>query len=235
MKRLVNAEPRLINVQPCGRDGTPRWAALHQAAFGGSVDAVQFLLEHGADVNAKTKDGQVPLDVSKKEPVRVLLRKASAQARPPMLRKSSSDLIPTPIRSSVASTAAFVPPSCDSSGRLGKKKAKSAQSKVVGRKAMKAASKSKVAKGKRGKALVYKGSFEKTVGGLTKCQLARSKTGKIVSKKMQARGNAAYAHIKCWVESMVKARAELGLSGFVAVRKGSPLYAKTMDIYRSCK
>jgi len=40
VKRHINANPLLVNVQPC-----LRWSALHQAAFGGSGDAVRFLLK----------------------------------------------------------------------------------------------------------------------------------------------------------------------------------------------
>jgi len=53
VKRHISANPLLVNVQPCGRDGTLRWSALHQAAFSGSADAVRFLLEHKAAIDAK--------------------------------------------------------------------------------------------------------------------------------------------------------------------------------------
>merc|ERR1712113_68468 len=89
VKRCVGANPAFVNVQPCGRDGTMRWSALHQAAFGGSADAVQFLLQHGAALDAKTCDGQTPMDVAKNKHVRAVLRS---------LRR-----VPTPLRAIVAS------------------------------------------------------------------------------------------------------------------------------------
>jgi len=60
IKRLVNATPQIVNVQPC-----QRWSALHQAAASGDVDIVKFLLDHGALTDVTTKDGDTPADVSK--------------------------------------------------------------------------------------------------------------------------------------------------------------------------
>lgn len=94
-------------------------------------------------------------------------------------------------------------------------------------------SKSKIAKGKRAKTLVYTGKFQKTVGGLTKDKLAKNSKGKIVSKRLQAHGKKAFANISRWVEAFLEARAELGLTGFVAIKTGSPLYAKTMKLYKA--
>jgi len=206
VKRQINANPLLVNVQPCGRDGTPRWSALHQAAFGGSCDSVRFLLEYKADIHAKTNDGQTPLDVAKSEQVRAILRGISAE--PAGLRK-----VATPLRA--------------------RAKASVAKKKVAATMKAKKRRNVKIAKGKYAKALVFNGKFVKTVGGLTRDHLVKNKAGKVVSKRLQSRGKQAYVNIKSWVESMMKARAELGLSGFVAVKKGSPLHAKTMDLYRS--
>merc|ERR1719310_57536 len=103
-------------------------------------------------------------------------------------------------------------------------KAKPAGPKVM--KTMKV-TKSKIAKGKKAKSLVWKGKFERTAGGLTKSHLRKSKSGKIVSINMQKRGEASFGKIKGWVDAFMKARAELGLKGFVAIKKGTPLYEKT--------
>merc|ERR1712032_889017 len=85
-------------------------------------------------------------------------------------------------------------------------------------KAMKSKKGSKVAKGKIMRAAVFSGRKEKTYTGLTKADLTRSKTrGKIVGKK-------AYMNIKPWVEATQKARKQLGLKGFVPIKKGSALY-----------
>merc|ERR1712056_153643 len=97
----------------------------------------------------------------------------------------------------------------------------------------KKAKKAIVAKGRRGKQLVYKGRFVKTAGGLTKDALTKSKAGKIVSKKLQAHGKRSYANIRSWVEAFMKARIELKLRGFVAAKKGSLLYDKTRMLYQS--
>merc|ERR1712046_375979 len=97
--------------------------------------------------------------------------------------------------------------------------------------AMKAKKISIIAKGKRAKASVWLGGKEKTVGGLKKSDLMKSKSGKLVSKKMHAAGKKAYQHIKGWTVAVQKARKELGVKGFVAVKKGTPLYNKAKEIY----
>merc|ERR1711937_147855 len=100
-------------------------------------------------------------------------------------------------------------------------------------KAMKAMKVSKIAKGKRAKSQVFRGTKEKTEGGLTKSDLVKSTTGKIVSKKMQAKGKALYAKYgKKWNTAVQQARKALGLKGFVAVKKGTPLYTKAKALAR---
>merc|ERR1712050_216831 len=91
----------------------------------------------------------------------------------------------------------------------------------MGKKAMKV---SKIAKGKLAKAAVFRGGKGKTASGLSKPDLIKSKRGKIVSKKSSAAGKKAYANIKGWTAAVQKAKKELGLKGFVAVKKGTPLY-----------
>merc|ERR1712224_556045 len=104
----------------------------------------------------------------------------------------------------------------------------------MGMKAMKAMKKkavSKVAKGRFAKSVVFRGTKAETVGGLTKSDLVENKRGKIVSKKSLAAGKKAYANIKGWTTAVQKARKALGVKGFVAVKKGSPLYKKAMEFY----
>merc|ERR1712199_49737 len=98
-------------------------------------------------------------------------------------------------------------------------------------KAMKAKKISIIAKGKRAKASVWLGGKEKTVGGLKKSDLMKSKTGKLVSKKAHAAGKKAYANIKGWTVAVQKARKALNVKGFVAVKKGSPLYKKAKEFF----
>lgn len=217
VKRLSNANPLLVNVQPCGQAGA-RWSALHQAAFGGSADAVRFLLEHKAAVDVKTKEGQTPLDVAKTDSLRAILGGAPAS--------HAVIEVPTPFRARTrAVTGGKV-------AAVARKKA-AVLMKVMKAMKVKTTRSAKIAKGKYAKMIVYKGEFVKTVGGLSADDLMKNMAGKVVSKRMQARGKQAYANIKPWVEAMMKARIELGLSGFVAVRKGSPLHAKTLELYRS--
>ena len=59
VKAMIEAEPRLVNVQPSGR-----WSALHQAAASGEREVVEWLLSKGADRAAKNRDGQTPLQVA---------------------------------------------------------------------------------------------------------------------------------------------------------------------------
>ena len=99
-------------------------------------------------------------------------------------------------------------------------------------KAMKAMKRvSKFAKGKMAKSVVFRGNKEATLSGLTKANLMRNKNGKIVSKKASANGKKAYARIKGWTMAVAKARKALGVKGFVAVKKGTPLYKKAKEFY----
>ena len=100
--------------------------------------------------------------------------------------------------------------------------------KAMRRRAMK---KSVIAKGKLAKLCVFRGSFAKTQGGLKKTDLIKSKTGKIVSRKSSVAGKKAYANIKGWTTAVQKARKALGVKGFQAVKKGSPLYKKAKELY----
>merc|ERR1712032_302654 len=61
-------------------------------------------------------------------------------------------------------------------------------------KVMKAKKVSKIAKGKHMRAVVFSGSKEKTKTGLTKSDLIRNKSGKIVSRKASAAGKKRCEH-----------------------------------------
>merc|ERR1712038_321536 len=88
-------------------------------------------------------------------------------------------------------------------------------------KAMKVKKVSVIAKGKRAKLAVFSGKKAKTVGGLTKATLTKSKSGKIVSKSRSAEG-------KKWCDATRQARKQLGIKGFCAVggktAQGKALY-----------
>merc|ERR1719169_360468 len=99
---------------------------------------------------------------------------------------------------------------------------------------MKAKKVSKIAKGKRAKVAVFKGSKEKTGTGLKKGDLIKSKTGKIVSKKKSAlaKKNFAGSKLAKWCKAVQAARKALGVKGFVAVKKGTPLYNKAKGLMK---
>merc|ERR1712087_901861 len=108
---------------------------------------------------------------------------------------------------------------------------------MKGMKAMKKVKKvSVVAKGKLAKVAVFKGNRVKTVGGLTKATLTKSRSGKIASKAASARGKKAWASsaLKKWGDACKQARKALGIKGFCPVggktAQGKALYAKTKAI-----
>merc|ERR1711865_1305925 len=113
---------------------------------------------------------------------------------------------------------------------------KAAMKAKVMKKAMK---KSVIAKGKMAKAMVMRGSKEKTVGGLKKDSLRKNKRVKIVSKKASDRAKKAYAGsaIQKWTKACQAARKELGLKGMVTMggktAQGRALYAKTKALYKA--
>merc|ERR1711904_692658 len=86
---------------------------------------------------------------------------------------------------------------------------------------------SKIAKGKFRKVLVLRGKKEKTVGGLTVKDLIKNKYGKVVSKKASAKAKKSP-----WISAVTNARSALKIKGFVAVKKGTPLYAKAKSLYK---
>merc|ERR1712066_108396 len=98
---------------------------------------------------------------------------------------------------------------------------------------------SKIARGKRGKAAVFRGSKEETVGGLTKANLVKSKSGKVVSKKASLASKKKFAgsKIQKWAKACSQARKALGIKGFAAVggksAQGKALYAKAKAIYKA--
>merc|ERR1711862_221835 len=101
------------------------------------------------------------------------------------------------------------------------------------RRAMK---KSVIAKGKRGKSSVFRGTKVKTVGGLKKSDLMKNKNGKVVSKKSHAAGKKNFKNIRGWTAAVSKARKALGIKGFCAVggksSKGKALLAKARSLYK---
>merc|ERR1711879_51429 len=88
-----------------------------------------------------------------------------------------------------------------------------------------------------GKALVFRGSYERTTSGLKRDSLMNNKRGKVVSKLGSAAGKRRYKQVKYWIDAVVAARKFLNLSGFVAVNgktaAGKALYVKAKSMCAS--
>ena len=114
-----------------------------------------------------------------------------------------------------------------------KKAGMKAAMKAMKRRAMK---KSVIAKGKRGKSSVFRGSKAKTVGGLAKTDLMKNKRGKVVSKKTHAAGKKAFKKISGWTTAFRAARKALHIKGFCPcggkTAQGKALLAKTRALYK---
>merc|ERR1719492_200143 len=93
-------------------------------------------------------------------------------------------------------------------------------------KAMKATAMKKVS-AKLAKRHAFAGKITKTASGLSKSDLVKNKSGKIVSKKMSLKGKKSP-----WIAAVNAARKALGVKGFCAIKKGSPLYNKAKALYK---
>merc|ERR1712000_744555 len=88
------------------------------------------------------------------------------------------------------------------------------------------------------KASVFRGIKVKTVGGLKKTDLKRSKSGKIVSRKMSERAQKIYKKngLQKWNEAVMRARKDLGIKGWCSVGgkkgKGAQLLQKARSYYK---
>ena len=78
---------------------------------------------------------------------------------------------------------------------------------------------------------VFKGTREKSKGGLKKADLMKNKHGKVVSKKMSAKGKKSK-----WMATVQKARSALRVKGFQAVggksKAGQELLRKARSFYK---
>merc|ERR1719258_670208 len=93
-------------------------------------------------------------------------------------------------------------------------------------KAMRKKTVSKIATGRLAKVMVLRGSKAKTVGGLPSKDLTKNKHGRVVSKKLSAKGKKSP-----WIQACSKARKALKITGFTVIKKGTPLYAKAKEFY----
>merc|ERR1712060_457825 len=82
------------------------------------------------------------------------------------------------------------------------------------------------------KVQVLAGKKEKTKWGLRKEHLLKSKGGKVVTKRKSAAGKKAFEqNLSKWILACSRARGELGLTGFVPVKRGTAFYNKTREYY----
>merc|ERR1711972_397583 len=77
---------------------------------------------------------------------------------------------------------------------------------------------------------VWNGTAVYTKGGLTKAQLMLNKNGKVVSKKKFQQGQALRKK-SGWMTAVIKARKELGITGFVLMNRG----AQGVALYKRAK
>ena len=74
--------------------------------------------------------------------------------------------------------------------------------------------------------LVFDVEVDYTTGRLYKRDLVKV-GGKVMSKKLYERGKTSP-----WIAVVVAARKALGIKGFVAIKKGSPLHKKAKALYK---
>merc|ERR1712007_47485 len=78
---------------------------------------------------------------------------------------------------------------------------------------------------------VFAGKLNRTKGGLTKAGLVKNKSGRVVSKKLSARGKASK-----WIKAVTAARKALGVKGFCVIggkaAKGQALLKKARSLYK---
>jgi len=88
---------------------------------------------------------------------------------------------------------------------------------------------------KMAKAVAFRGGDTDGVTRLKKEDLVKNSAGKIVSKKASEAAKKRYADssVSKWNEAVKKARTEMGFTGFVALKKGTPMYEKAREIYSS--
>lgn len=121
-----------------------------------------------------------------------------------------------------------------------KKAMKSSMKKAAMKSVMKKKAKkvSKIARGKMAKSMVFRGSKEKTSGGLKKSDLIRNKNGKLVSKLASQSSKKRYQGGKAakWAAAVGKARSALKIKGFCAIggksTQGKALLNKARSLYK---
>merc|ERR1712146_483016 len=108
---------------------------------------------------------------------------------------------------------------------MGMAKAMKAMKAMAAMKAMKVMKKKPIS-AKLARRHVFAGKIDKTKTGLKASDLK-------LSKKQSNRAKAAYASgLGLWTAAVSKARKALNVKGFVAIKKGTPLYKKAKEFYQ---
>merc|ERR1719456_1439894 len=74
---------------------------------------------------------------------------------------------------------------------------------------------------------VFARKISKTKTGLKASDFKKNASGRIVSKKVSARAKSVLGP---WTAAVQKARRALNVKGFLAVKKGTPLYKKAKEL-----
>merc|ERR1712173_549245 len=81
---------------------------------------------------------------------------------------------------------------------------------------------------------VWNGTSKYTKSGLVKADLMINSKGKVVSKKMFKIGQQLKTKYGGWTEACMKARKELGITGFVTLNRGAQgvaLYKRAKELH----
>lgn len=88
---------------------------------------------------------------------------------------------------------------------------------------------------KMAKAVAFRGGDTDGLTRLKKEDLVKNSHGRIVSRRASEASKKRYENssISRWSAAVKRARKEMGLAGFVAVKKGTPVYEKAREFYNS--
>ncbi|CAE7735938.1 unnamed protein product [Symbiodinium sp. CCMP2592] len=87
---------------------------------------------------------------------------------------------------------------------------------------------------KMAKAVAFRGGDTGGVIRLKREDLVKNSRGKIVSRRAsEASKKKSNEGFRAWTAAVKRAREELGVSGFAVVKKGTPLYDKAQEIYKT--
>jgi len=87
------------------------------------------------------------------------------------------------------------------------------------------------------KAIAFRGGDTDGATSLRKEDLMKNSAGRIVSKRKSEAAKKRFqdptSGIGKWTLAVKRAREELGLQGFVAVKKGTPVYDRARELYQA--